>query len=53
MDGNFSQKCMKEESDLDEDNKCNLIEKMWVRKEDIDQISNVAPSAEVSAFIRI
>lgn len=46
MDGNFSQKCMKEETDFDEDNKCNLVEKMWVRKEDIDQISNVAPSAE-------
>ncbi|CAO3645178.1 unnamed protein product [Mucor hiemalis] len=49
MDGNFSQKCKKEETEFDRDNRIPLLEEMRIKKEVIEGINNVAPSEDVSS----
>lgn len=46
MDGNYSQNCKKVEADSG----FSLLEKMWVKKEVVEGINNVAPSEDVSSY---
>ncbi|CAO3632165.1 unnamed protein product [Mucor hiemalis] len=49
MDGNYSQNCKKVDADFDRDSGFSLLEKMWVKKEVVEGINNVAPSKNAVA----
>lgn len=47
MDGNFSQKCRKSTTAYDLSNMIHSVEKLWVKKPEVEEFSNEIPPNDV------